>query len=405
MPAPTRPYAAIPAEAAALLRPVLPSLADEIIAAIAREVPEYARAMEGEFGQVVRQASEEALRRFVDLIEDPSGDDGGGRATYMALGRGELRAGRSLDALLAAYRLGSRLAWRRFVEAGVEGGLDPSAIYALGEGIFAYIDEISAGSAEGYAEEQSAAAGERQRLRRRLVQLLAQDPPASEESILAAAAAARWPLPKTVAALATAPDAPAADATAADVEAEADALAARLARRLGEEAVGAGLERLGLVPAPGAPGPAPRLEAAAQGRPAALGPAVPLAEAGVSVRRAVATHALLAAGRLSDRVFARAEEHLPQLVIAADPLLGAELAEQCLAPLLALADGPRARLTDTLKAWLDRPGQVQAVAAELGVHPQTVRYRVKQLRDLFGDRLDDPEARFELGLALRAGYA
>ena len=36
------------------------------------------------------------------------------------------------------------------------------------------------------------------------------------------------------------------------------------------------------------------------------------------------------------------------------------------------------------------------------MHPQTVRYRVKQLRELFGDRLEDPEARFELGLALQS---
>src|SRR3954447_16542945 len=208
MPSATRPYAAIPAEAGKVLRPVLPSLADEIIAAIAREVPDYARAMEGDFGEVVRVAIEKALGRFIDLIEDPSSDDGRGRATYVDLGRGEMRAGRSLDALLSAYRLGSRLAWRRFVEAGVDGGLDPGAIYALGEGIFAYIDEISAESAEGYAEEQSAAAGERQRLRRRLVRLLAQDPPATEESIRAAAAAAAWPLPKTVAALVTAPAEP-----------------------------------------------------------------------------------------------------------------------------------------------------------------------------------------------------
>jgi len=121
------------------------------------------------------------------------------------------------------------------------------------------------------------------------------------------------------------------------------------------------------------------------------------------VRRATATHALLAAGRLGPAPFARAEEHLPALVIAADPPLAAELAEQRLAPLATLPAGPRARLTETLRAWLDRPGQVQAVAAELGVHPQTVRYRVKQLRDLFGERLEDPEARFELGLALRAG--
>jgi hypothetical protein len=426
VPPAARPFAAIPADAAAVLRPVLPGLADEMIGAIAAEVPDYARAMEGEFGRVVRLGVESALGRFVDLIEDPACDDGRGRATYVNLGRGEMRAGRSLDALLSAYRLGSRLAWRRFVEAGKDGGLKPEAIYALGEAIFAYIDELSAESAEGYAEEQSASAGERQRLRRRLVRLLAQDPPADEETVLAAAAAAGWPLPRAVAALVTAPagsgaarapavaPVPVAAPGAApsglppatsEAAAEADALAARLARRVGEEAIGAGLERLALVlvPDPGAPARPGRLRAAADGRPAALGPAVPLARAGVSVRRAIATHALLVAGRLGERDFARSEEHLPALVIAADPALGAELAEQRLAPLAALAEGPRERLTETLRAWLDRPGQVQAVAAELDVHPQTVRYRVRQLRDLFGDGLEDPEARFELGLALRAG--
>ena len=67
----------------------------------------------------------------------------------------------------------------------------------------------------------------------------------------------------------------------------------------------------------------------------------------------------------------------------------------------ASRDAQRERLTLTLRAWVDRPGQVQAVAAVLGVHPQTVRYRLNQLRELFGERLEDPEARFELALALR----
>src|SRR3978361_1037600 len=84
-----------------------------MIRAIAAEVPDYARAMEGDFGRVVRLGVESALGRFVDLIEDPTGDDGRGRATYVNLGRGEMRAGRSLDALLSAYRLGSPLGGRR----------------------------------------------------------------------------------------------------------------------------------------------------------------------------------------------------------------------------------------------------------------------------------------------------
>ena len=36
----------------------------------------------------------------------------------------------------------------------------------------------------------------------------------------------------------------------------------------------------------------------------------------------------------------------------------------------------------------------------LYVHPQTVRYRMAQLRELFGDRLDDPEEVLRLTLAL-----
>ena len=38
------------------------------------------------------------------------------------------------------------------------------------------------------------------------------------------------------------------------------------------------------------------------------------------------------------------------------------------------------------------------------MHQQTVGYRVAQLRQIFGADLDDPEARFELELVLRAGH-
>ena len=322
-----------------------------------------------------------------------------------------MRAGRSLDALLSAYRLGSRLAWRRFVEAGVAGGLDPGAIYALGEAIFAYIDELSAESAEGYAEEQSAAAGERQRLRRRLVRLLAQDAPPSEETILAAAAAAAWPLPRTVAALVTAPGEAARDrartASGAPPPAAAMRRDARVAGRGGRVgrargAAGAADRRGGdrgghraaggrararrrrARPRPARSPPPPR---AARPR---SGPRCrsrsPGSRCAAPPRR---TRCSPPAG-WATRAFARAEEHLPALVIAADPRSAPSSRSSASPRSQTLADGPRARLTETLRAWLDRPGQVQAVAAELGVHPQTVRYRVKQLRELFGDRAGGP---------------
>ena len=44
------------------------------------------------------------------------------------------------------------------------------------------------------------------------------------------------------------------------------------------------------------------------------------------------------------------------------------------------------------------------MAADLHVHPQTVRYRLKQLRELFGPDLDgDPDTRLRLTLALAWG--
>jgi len=386
----SRTFAAIPPETADVLAPVLSGLADETIAAIAAEVPDYARAMEGDFGVAVRRGVEIAFQRFLRLVLDPGADVRSARETYVNLGRGEYQAGRSLDALLAAYRVGARLAWRRFVETGRDAGLAPEVLYDLGEAIFAYIDEISAESADGYAQEQSAAAGEAQRRRRRLVRVLAEDPPASEEAIRTVAAAAGWPLPRRLAALVV----PGEDGAAED---RLDADAAALARRVGADAVGAEVDgRLCVfLPDPGAPGRRRSLESLLDGTRAALGPAVPWPRAAASAGRAASALTLPLDGLVV------ADEHLATLLLSADPALGAELAAARLAPLDALADRQRERMETTLRAWLDRPGQVQAVAAALGVHPQTVRYRMTRLRELFGERLEDPDARFELGLALR----
>jgi PucR-like helix-turn-helix protein len=410
-------FAAVPPEAADVLRPVLPGLADEMIAAISLEVPDYARAMEGTFGQLVRMGVEVALNRFMDMVADPAADVTRARDTYVNLGRGEFHAGRSLDALMAAYRVGARLAWRRFVEAGTAAALPPEALYSLGEAMFAYIDEISAESADGYAEEQSAAAGESHRRRRRLVRLLAQDPPASQEAIRTAAQAAAWALPRRLAVLVAAAADTAAGAEVGGTppgggepvpgEEIVESIGLRLARRLGGAAIGGAASGLACVflPDPDAPGRRRQIVAAvgeASEEAVAIGPTVPWHEATASLRRAAAAYRLAAAGGIEGPLVI-AEDHLATLLLAADRDLAADLAASRLAPLATLADGPRARLTETLRAWLDRPGQVQAVAAELGVHPQTVRYRLRQLRELFGTRLEDPEARFELSLALRVG--
>jgi DNA-binding PucR family transcriptional regulator len=76
------------------------------------------------------------------------------------------------------------------------------------------------------------------------------------------------------------------------------------------------------------------------------------------------------------------------------------LRRQCLQPLEGLPAGSRTSLRDTLRCWLLHGGDRRATAADLQVHPQTVRYRMGRLRELFGEDLDDPGCRLKLLLAL-----
>ena len=378
----------LPPETAEVLRPLLPELSDEIVEAIGRQVEPYQRPLEGPFGRAVRTGTEQALSRFLDLIAHPDSAAAHEGRIYVQLGRGEFREGRSLDALLAAYRLGARIAWRRFAAAGDAAGLPPEVVYRLGEAIFAYIDELSAESAEGYAQAQSAAEGERSRRRRELVSLLRRQPPPDESSVRELAAQVSWTLPGRLGALVTT---------------EGDE--ARLATRLGSGVVAASFDEttVALVPDADAPGRRAQLRAALRRRPGALGPTVGWRRARSSIERAELAYRLQLDGRLPAQGLVVADEHLPQLLVHGDSELAEDLAERELAPLRALAEGPRRKLEATLRAWLDYRGRPEEVAHRLGVHPQTVRYRLNQLRELFGRRLDDPDGRLALSLALRAG--
>ena len=115
-------------------------------------VPAYARPLEGEFGEGIRAGVRQALDHF--LAEIAAGGAVPRPDVYRALGQGEMQSGRSLDSLLSAYRIGARVAWRRFSEVGVDAGLEPETLFELAESIFAYIDVLSAESAEGHAAAQ-----------------------------------------------------------------------------------------------------------------------------------------------------------------------------------------------------------------------------------------------------------
>jgi hypothetical protein len=387
-----RPWRALPPEVAAALRPFVPDTAEEMIDAIREAVPAYARPLEGAFGEALRTGVERALTEFLDEVEGKRSDDGGtGGDIYAALGRGELTEGRDMAALLAAYRVGARVAWRRTAAAGRQVGFDADTVSLLAEAFFAYVDQLSARSAAGFAEEQSLVAGEAARRRRALLALLVQSPSPERALVEAAAREAHWEPPPTLAALVW-----------------RDESEQPVARRLPLGSLAAALDDgliWAMVPDAAAPGRVAELEAAVGSRPSALGPSVPWTDAATSAQRALAAFRLMSDGMLDDEALVVADRRLAELIIHADRSLISELAERRLAPLAGRSERGRARLLETLAAWLDQQGNVPRTAEALHVHPQTVRYRVGQLRDLFGDDLDDPRARFELSLAVRAGGA
>ena len=376
----------MPRETADLLRPRVPEVAAAIIAAVGRDVPEYRRPLEGAFGRNLRAGVETGLAAFVDLLGRD--EDIPERGLYEALGRGELRQGRTLDALQAAYRIGGRLALRAVAVGVRELGLDPDVALVLAEAVYAYIDELADASVAGYTSEQAARAGATQARRHALLELVAREPAVGGHDLRRAAEHAGVPVPQTVAVLAV-----------------GDADAVQVARRLPSGAVGAGLEPVGLVllPDPDGPGRAARLRSGVDTTRAVLGPTVPFDDASRSARRALAAWPLHVAGRLGEEWLVRAEEHLLALLLAALPDLAADLVTLRLAPLDGLPAGARARAVETLRAWLDAHGDVTVTAEALHVHSQTVRYRLGRLEESFGETLADPRARLELALALRAG--
>jgi rhodanese-related sulfurtransferase len=377
---------ALPPLVADVIEPELDAVTAEVLAAIASEVPGYARPLEGDFGRGVRRGVSEALRQFVALIRDPASGRGVGRDVYVELGRGELRQGRTLDSLQAAYRVGARVAWRRISAAGRRANLDAEVLSLLAEAIFAYIDELSADSVEGYAEAQAELEDERRRRARDLAALLVREPPAKPADLRAAAERAAWALPRRIAAVACAKE----DLT-------------NIARRLPADSMATVLDDSGciLFPDPSGPGRADLLERAAGEINAAQGPEGDLADLAESWALARATLRAVQAGVVPAAGLRRADDHLAELLLFEGHALVVRIASRRLAPLDQLTEKARERMRETALAYVRHGGNAVAMAAAINVHPQTARYRIARLRELLGDQLDDPDARFELEIALR----
>ncbi len=186
------------------LRERLPAVATETVAAVVVEVPSYAGALSGSMGTSIEAAVQMALGGFLKLVSrsresDPSTPLGPTLEGAYALGRGEARAGRTMDALLAAYRVGARVAWRELAHAAGDAGVGAATMAQFAELVFAYIDELSASSVAGHTDELSTSGRVRDRYLERLGQQLVTG--AAPDALVAAAERATWSAPRTLTAV------------------------------------------------------------------------------------------------------------------------------------------------------------------------------------------------------------
>jgi len=92
---------------------------------------------------------------------------------------------------------------------------------------------------------------------------------------------------------------------------------------------------------------------------------------------------------------------LPMLIAAADVPDVRNFVEQSVGALIAHDREHGTPYLDTLFAYLREGCRSQACANAIGLHVTTLRYRMSRVEELFGIRLDTPEQRFAVELAIR----
>jgi PucR C-terminal helix-turn-helix domain len=381
---------------AAVLRADLDALADQIVRDIRTAIPDCARLGEGRYGRAMRDCVVDALRLYVDLVEDPGAARDKLGEVCRLLGRAEAREGRPLDVLHQAYRVAARTSWRWIMTVGARHHLPSPVMSRLAEMLLTYVDDLSTLSLDAYREAEAEIRGSDLELRRELIRLILDGGPSAgggsgggAQKVAELARVVGWPVPERVALVAVEarPDLEPGTVSTFGADALADL-------RLPEPHL--------LVPDPVDAQRQRRIGTAVGGAHVAIGPPVPLDRAGHSLRWARQTLRLVRDGVLADQPVTACADHLTTLWLLTDEDLLEQVGRRTLAALTAFGPKQRGRLAHTLFVWLQSNGNIREIASRLTVHPQTVRYRMRQLQDVLGDDLHDPDARFEMEAALRA---
>ncbi|MFI6515040.1 PucR family transcriptional regulator [Spirillospora sp. NPDC050679] len=366
-------------------------------------------AISGRAGEVLRTALDglpgPEARLLGGLLADPVAGRERLAAHYRTAGRDLARDGRAPAAAHRALRDAALAAWRTVADLLEAMDLDPGTLRLVAEAQFCYLEAVTQAVAEGYRDAARESAENLRLQRARLLALLLAEPPADPAALGPLAAAAGWPIPGRVTAVALCrrDAAPRAVRAAAQCNAPLEVPDGALVDfSMPEPAL--------LLPDSdsdsghaGGDAVTDALKPLLRDWVVALGPPVPAGRAAESLRWARDTLTLVRRGLIDGAGLVRGAEHLPSLVVFRAGELIEDAAQTRLAPLRSLSPAQRDRLTRTLRVLLEHNFNAVQAGRRLRLHPQTVRYRLRQLQTLFGDDLRDPRRCLELELILRAG--
>ena len=328
---------------------------------------------------------------------------------FREYGRRRVYQGLPLDALLRAFRLGSRELWCFYIELDEKNDdLRDELLFRISPFLMEFFDVLAQIISQTYLDEQYKQARWREALRYQLHSIIFYHPEDTEGFVKTAAALR---LDGTVPRIALAIDVPSIDSNSPTFKSELDRIVAATARRL-KLPVDALFDiwywgkllvwipaRLGDLMGMSDLQAGKQIASIAETMPEIKAIGIGLTGEGAAGWAMSAEEASRALS--SDHVHGGDERvRLYSEIVVEESVRGTKNALRYLVSLLEqLAIEPE--LLETLKTYFGQLQRRKVTASVLGIHPNTLNYRLERIENILGARLDDPGWISKLDIAIK----
>lgn len=373
------------------LRSTAPVLTMQITERIQKEVASYAGPASGRRHALIATAVRHAIDQFCAALENRPHSTDDVVKLFRQMGRGEAQDGNTLDAMRAAYLIATHEAWSHLRRHAATNTMPPEALASITQALFIYIDRLTRLVAAGHlAGSEQRASQEATSVRQKLVERLLDG--RSTETVADLAERADWAVPAQLIVF----------RAELDISRRPRNLATHLAVTIPHILIRDEIHSITAILAGNSDSSLPyELRHLPSSQHMAYSWPVPVdhtRHALLWVRRALR---LMSSGVIHDQAIVNCGDYRTLLWMHADPVLMRHTRDELLAPLAQEKPHSKAVLSETLLLWLQTHASAPKLAEQLGVHDQTIRMRLRRLKELFGDQLIDPSQSLALLIALR----